>query len=150
MPGPCAGLSRSWRSLRKKGVDGREEPARRKSSVPRCCDHLFHQPGEAAHVAGGIEAVAEMHDDEMLRRHDHDALARVARRKERIAGNAEPDPGLRVWMFAAIGPEASGIIGIERGGGAEVDPVLVQHAFAADYTVVEVEQAEFRPVPGTG
>src|SRR5436305_838360 len=103
------------------------------TSVPRRRDYFFHQPREATHVAGGIDAVAETHHDQMLRRHDHDALAHIARRKERIAGNAELDPRLRVRVLAAIGPKTGGIIRIERGGGAKVDPILVQDALATDH-----------------
>ena len=54
---------------------------------------------------------------------------------------------LGVGVLAAIGPEAGGVIGVERGCGAEIHPVLMQDAFSADHAVIEVEQAELRPVP---
>src|SRR6188768_1063925 len=79
---------------------------------------------------------------------DDNALAEVAGCEERIAGNPELDAPFRVGVLAAIGPEARGVVRAGRGGDAEVHPVLVQEAFAADHAVIEIEQAEPRPVPG--
>ncbi len=107
----------------------------------------FTSRAEPADIAGRIDAVAEAHHDQMLRRHDHDALAEIAGGKERVAGNAEPDAAFGVWMLAAIGPEAGAIVGVERRGGREIHPVLVQDALAADHAVIEIEQSEPRPVP---
>ena len=107
----------------------------------------FTSRAEPADIAGRIDAVAEAHHDEMLRRHDHDALAEIAGRKERVAGNAEPHAPLGVRMLAAIGPEAGAIVGVERRRGGEIHPVLVQDALAADDAVIEIEQAKPRPVP---
>ena len=63
----------------------------------------FDQPTEPADIAGRIDAVAEPHDDETLRRHDHDALAEIAGGKERVAGNAEPHAPFGARMLAAVG-----------------------------------------------
>jgi hypothetical protein len=49
-------------------------------------------------------------------------------------------------MLAAIGPEAGGVIGVERRCRAKIHPVLMQDAFSSDHAVIEVEQAELRPV----
>src|SRR5207244_13359985 len=105
-------------------------------------DYFLYQPAEPSHIAAGIHAVAEPHHDEALRRHDHDALAQVAGRKERVAGNAKPHARFGVGVLAAIGPEAGGVIGVERRGRAEIDPVLMQDALSPDHAVIEVEQAE--------
>src|SRR6266852_7022046 len=83
----------------------------------RCRYHLFHQTFETADVSGRIDAVAEANDDNMLRWHDHDALAEKPECKERIAWNAHPRAPLGVFVFAAIGPETGAVVGVERSGG---------------------------------
>ena len=98
-------------------------------------------------IPGRIDAVAEPNHHEFLRRHDHDALAEIAGCEERVARDAELRASPRVGMLAAIGPEAGGIIGVERRGGAKIHPVLVQDTFLPDHAVIEIEQAEFCPVP---
>src|SRR5258705_3245183 len=91
----------------------------------RCRYHLFHYPFETADVSGRIDAVAEANDDKMLRRQDHDALAKPER-KERVAWNAHPRAPLGVFVFTTIGPESGAVIGVERSGGWKVHPVLVK------------------------
>ena len=93
---------------------------------PLCRDHLFHQPPETPDIAGRIDGVTEANDHQALRRHDHDSLAEIAGCKKRIARNSEPDAAFGVLVLAAIGPEAGAVIGIERGRGREIHPVLVQ------------------------
>jgi hypothetical protein len=59
---------------------------------------------------------------------DHDPLAEIAGCEKRLARHAEPDAAFGVFVFAAVGPEAGAVIGIESRGGREIDPVLVQAA----------------------
>ena len=54
---------------------------------------------------------------------------------------------LGVGMFAAIGPEAGAIVGVERRGGGIIHPVLVQDTFSPDHAIVQIQQPKPRPVP---
>src|ERR1700716_2605893 len=119
-------------------------------SALRRCNHLAHQPAKPAYVAGGIDGVAEADDDEMLRGQHDDALAEIARGKKRIAGNAETYAALGARIVAAIGPEPCAVVGVERCRRGKIDPILVQNFPAAGYPVLQIEQAETRPVPCAG
>ena len=59
----------------------------------------FTSRAEPSNIAGRIDAVAEPDHDQALRRHDHDALAEIAGRKERVARDAEPHA--RLWRSDA-------------------------------------------------
>ena len=107
----------------------------------------FTSRPSAPDIPGRIDAVAETNHHEFLRRHDHDALAEIAGCEKCVAGDAELHAPPRVGMLAAIGPEAGGVIGVERRGGAKIHPVLVQDTLVPDHAVIQIEQAELRPVP---
>ena len=53
-------------------------------------------------------------------------------------------------MIAAVGEESSRIVAIERRRRTKVHPVRVQDLLAADHAVIEIEQAELRPVARAG
>src|SRR5215212_10692516 len=59
------------------------------------------------------------------------------------------DAASGVGMIAAVGVESGGVIAVECSRGAEVDPVFVKNPLSADHAVVQIEQAEFRPVART-
>src|SRR3954468_24207399 len=95
-------------------------------------DHLLHKARNAAYIAGRIDGIAEPHHDHVLRRDDHDALAEIPGGEVGVPGHAKAYTRLRIWMVAAIGPEASRVVGIECGGGTKVHPVLMQDALSSD------------------
>jgi hypothetical protein len=73
----------------------------------------------------------------VLRGQDHDALAEITERKERIARDSCLCTASRVLMPAAIGVETGAVVGIERGRGGKIHPVFVQQALAPDDAIIE-------------
>ena len=56
------------------------------SSRLRRRDHFLHQPCHASDIAGGIDGIPQPHHHEILRRHDHDALAEIPDAKKESRG----------------------------------------------------------------
>ena len=116
----------------------RRSPRRRRATS---CEHAvgFRRP---------VRRAAEPHDHQPLGRDDDHILPDRALGEEGIARPAVLDAVIGAKAVAEIGPEARAIAdpGVRRRRRRIFHPALGQDALSAGHAVIEIEQAEARPV----